>query len=252
MIKCTRTLAAALLLMLTAPWQAMADEVQVAVASNFLAPLTEIAAAFKQETGHEAIISSGATSKLFAQIQNGAPFEVMVAADSKTPSKLVKAELALTDTQFTYAKGKLVLWSPMEGREDDLGAMLKGGDFQHLAIANPKTAPYGAAAMEVLAKLDLEEATKAKLVEGENISQAFQFVASHNAELGFVALSQIYKDGKLTKGSAWIVPADMYSPLTQDAVLLKKGEHNPAASALLAFLKGDKAKAIIQAYGYQL
>ena len=175
-----------------------------------------------------------------------------MAADSKTPKKLVKAEMALGNTQFTYAKGKLALWSPMEGRVDDQGAVLKGGDFQHLAIANPKTAPYGAAAMEVLTKLGLEEAIQSKLVEGENISQAFQYAASGNAELSFVALSQIYKDGKLTKGSAWIVPADMYSPLSQDAVLLKKGEDNPAASALLAFLKGDKAKAIILNYGYML
>ena len=135
---------------------------------------------------------------------------------------------------------------------DDQGTVLKGGDFQHLAIANPKTAPYGAAALEVLARLGLEVDLTPKLVEGENISQAFQYVASGNAELGFVALSQIYKDGKLTKGSAWIVPADIYSPLNQDAVLLKKGEDNPAASALLTFLKGDKAKAIILKYGYML
>lgn len=252
MIQSTRTLAAALLLMLATPWQALADEVQVAVAANFLAPMKEIASAFQLQTGHQAILSSGATGKLFAQIQNGAPFEVLVSADSKTPKKLVKAELALADTQFTYAKGKLALWSAQAGKVDGEGAVLKGGNFQHLAIANPKTAPYGEAALQVLAKLGLTASLTPKLVEGENISQAQQYVESGNAELGFVALSQIYKDGKILKGSAWIVPTDLYSPLTQDAVLLKKGEDNPAASALLAFLKGDQAQAIMLTYGYLL
>ncbi|GAA4495102.1 molybdate ABC transporter substrate-binding protein [Pseudaeromonas paramecii] len=229
---------------------ALADQVQVAVAANFLAPMQAIASQFKAATGHEAVVVSGSTGKLFAQVQHGAPFEVFVSADSKTPKKLAAASLALADSQFTYAKGKLALWSPKADAVKDESALK--GDFAHLAVANPKTAPYGAAALEVLAKLGLTDAVSGKLVEGENIGQTFQYVASGNAELGFVALSQIYQDGQLRQGSAWVVPTDLYSPLTQDAILLKKGEDNPAASALLAFLKGDQAKAIILQYGYML
>ena len=243
-------LACSLLLALGLPTIAEADEVQVAVAANFLAPLQEIAKSFEKETGHQTLITSGATGQLFTQIQHGAPFEVMISADAKTPKKLVKNELALADSQFTYARGKLVLWSVDPALVDAGGAVLKTGKFKHLAIANPKTAPYGTAAMEALDKLGLSASLKSKLVEGENISQAKQFVDTGNAEVGFVALSQIYKDGKITKGSAWVVPLDLYAPLYQDAVLLKKGEDNPAATALLNYLKSDKAKAIMTTYGY--
>ena len=243
-------LACSLLLALGLPAIAEADEVQVAVAANFLAPLQEIAKSFEKETGHHTLITSGATGQLFTQIQHGAPFEVMISADAKTPKKLVKNELALADSQFTYARGKLVLWSVDPALVDAGGAVLKTGKFKHLAIANPKTAPYGTAAMESLDKLGLTASLKSKLVEGENISQAKQFVDTGNAEVGFVALSQIYKDGKITKGSAWVVPLDLYAPLYQDAVLLKKGEDNPAATALLNYLKSDKAKAIMAKYGY--
>lgn len=243
-----RQLVSVTLLCLSLP--ALADTVQVAVAANFLAPMEAIASQFKAATGHEAVLVSGSTGKLFAQVQNGAPFEVFVSADSKTPKKLVKASLALADTQFTYAKGKLALWSAKADAVKDASALK--GDFAHLALANPKTAPYGTAALEVLAKLGLTDAVSGKLVEGENIAQAYQYVASGNAELGFVALSQIYQDGQIRQGSAWVVPTDLYSPLTQDAILLKKGEDNPAASALLTFLKGEQAKAIILQYGYLL
>ena len=243
-------LACSLLLALGLPAIAEADEVQVAVAANFLAPLQEIAKSFEKETGHQTLITSGATGQLFTQIQHGAPFEVMISADAKTPKKLVKNELALADSQFTYARGKLVLWSVDPALVDAGGAVLKTGKFKHLAIANPKTAPYGTAAMEALDKLGLSASLKSKLVEGENISQAKQFVDTGNAEVGFVALSQIYKNGKITKGSAWVVPLDLYAPIYQDAVLLKKGEDNPAATALLNYLKSDKAKAIMTTYGY--
>ena len=243
-------LACSLLLALGLPTIAEADEVQVAVAANFLAPLQEISKSFEKETGHQTLITSGATGQLFTQIQHGAPFEVMISADAKTPKKLVKNELALADSQFTYARGKLVLWSVDPALVDAGGAVLKTGKFKHLAIANPKTAPYGTAAMETLDKLGLTASLKSKLVEGENISQAKQFVDTGNAEVGFVALSQIYKDGKITKGSAWVVPLDLYAPIYQDAVLLKKGEDNPAATALLNYLKGNKAKAIMTTYGY--
>ena len=243
-------LACSLLLALGIPAIAEADEVQVAVAANFLAPLQEIAKSFEKETGHQTLITSGATGQLFTQIQHGAPFEVMISADAKTPKKLVKNELALADSQFTYARGKLVLWSVDPALVDASGAELKSDKFKHLAIANPKTAPYGTAAMETLDKLGLTASLRSKLVEGENISQAKQFVDTGNAEVGFVALSQIYKDGKITKGSAWVVPLDLYAPIYQDAVLLKKGEDNPAATALLNYLKSDKAKAIMTTYGY--
>ena len=243
-------LACSLLLALGIPAIAEADEVQVAVAANFLAPLQEIAKSFEKETGHQTLITSGATGQLFTQIQHGAPFEVMISADAKTPKKLVKNELALADSQFTYARGKLVLWSVDPALVDASGAVLKTGKFKHLAIANPKTAPYGTAAMEALDKLGLTASLKSKLVEGDNISQAKQFVDTGNAEVGFVALSQIYKNGKITKGSAWVVPLDLYAPLYQDAVLLKKGEDNPAATALLNYLKSNKAKAIMTTYGY--
>ena len=243
-------LACSLLLALGIPAIAEADEVQVAVAANFLAPLQEIAKSFEKETGHQTLITSGATGQLFTQIQHGAPFEVMISADAKTPKKLVKNELALADSQFTYARGKLVLWSVDPAVVDASGAVLKSDKFKHLAIANPKTAPYGTAAMETLDKLGLTASLKSKLVEGENISQAKQFVDTGNAEVGFVALSQIYKNGKITKGSAWVVPLDLYAPIYQDAVLLKKGEDNPAATALLNYLKDNKAKAIMTTYGY--
>ena len=244
------TLASLLLTLLACSSAAHADEVLVAVAANFLAPMQEIATEFEKSTQHHVVITSGATGKLFTQIQNGAPFELMVSADSKTPKKLVKNELALADSQFTYARGKLVLWSADAKLVDNQGAVLKSGSFKHLAIANPKTAPYGAAAIETLDKLGLSASLQSKQVTGENISQTKQFVDSGNAELGFVALSQVYKDGQIPKGSAWRVPENLYSPLYQDAVLLKRGEDNPAATALLNYLKSDTAKAIMVSYGY--
>ena len=223
--------------------QALADEVQVAVAANFTAPMERIAADFERDTGHRALLSFGATGKFYAQIKNGAPFGVFLAADAKTPERLVTEGDAVAESRFTYAFGHLLLWSAQEGTVDDQGAVLKTGDFGHLAIANPKTAPYGAAAIEVLTKLDLLEKLQPRFVTGENISQAHQFVASGNAELGFVALSQVVVDGKLTGGSAWLVPEDLYSTIQQDAVILKQAAYNPAAQALAEYLKGAAARA---------
>lgn len=231
---------------------AWADEVQVAVASNFAKPLEEIGSKFKAATGHEIKVSAGATGKLYTQIENGAPFEVFISADSKTPKKLVEAKQAEADSQFTYSFGTLVLWSSKEGYVDDKGEVLKKGEFQHLAIANPKTAPYGEAGMAVLEKLGLTAAVTPKLVQGENITQTYDFVSTGNAELGFVALSQVSKDGKLKSGSAWQVPQEMYQPLAQDAVLLSKGKDNAAAKALLDYLKGEDAQAVMTSYGYAL
>lgn len=231
---------------------AWADEVQVAVAANFTAPIQAIAKDFEKDTGHKLVIASGATGQFYAQIKNGAPFDVFLAADDSTPAKLEQEKAIVPGSRFTYAIGTLALWSAKPGYVDDKGEILKQNTFQHLAIANPKTAPYGLAATQVLDKLKLTEATQAKLVEGQNITQAFQFVSTGNAELGFVALSQVYKDGKVQSGSAWIVPAQLHEPIRQDAVILVKGKDNPAAKALVDYLKGPKAAAVIKSYGYEI
>lgn len=231
---------------------AFADQVQVAVAANFTAPMQAIASAFEKDTGYSVQASYGATGQFYAQISNGAPFEVFLSADDSTPAKLEQEGQSVKGSRFTYAIGTLVLWSPKQGFVDDQGAVLKKGEFKHLSIANPKAAPYGLAATQTLAKLGLSDALKGKIVEGQNITQALQFVSTGNAELGFVALSQVYKDGTITSGSAWVVPETMYEPIRQDALILKKGEANPAAKALVEYLKGPKAAEIIKAYGYQL
>ena len=240
-------------LLATIVWatHARAGEVQVAVAANFTAPMQKIAAQFEQDTGNKAVLAFGATGNFYAQIKNGAPFEILLAADDTTPLKLEQAGLAVRGTRFTYAVGKLVLWSAKASYVDAHGDILRRGNFKHLAIANPNTAPYGAAAVEVLQKLKLAARLQPRLVQGENISQAQQFVGTGNAELGFVALSQVWRDGKLVSGSGWIVPAGLYSPIRQDAVLLRRGDANPAARALATYLRSDKAKAIIRAFGYE-
>lgn len=229
-----------------------AGEVQVAVAANFTAPMQAIAVEFEKDTGHKAVVAFGATGKFYAQIANGAPFEVFLAADDTTPARLEGEGATVAGSRFTYAVGKLVLWSAREGFVDSKGDVLKKGGFQHLSIANPKTAPYGAAAMDTLAKLGLADTLRGRVVQGENITQAHQFIATGNAELGFVALSQVFKDGKVSSGSAWIVPVDYYEPIRQDAVILAKGKDNPAAKALADYLKGPKAVAVIRSYGYEL
>ena len=229
-----------------------AAEVHIAVAANFTAPLNEIAAEFEKDSGHKVIAAFGPTGGLYTQIKHGAPFEVFLAADDSTPARLEAEGEILAGSRFTYAIGKLVLWSASVGYVDAQGEVLRRNEFNHLSIGNPKTAPYGLAATQVLARLGLSEAVKPKLVEGTNITQAYQFVATGNAELGFVALSQVYKDGQITGGSAWIVPEDMYEPIRQDAVILNKGKDNPAAAALVDYLKGPKAAAVIKSYGYDL
>jgi molybdate transport system substrate-binding protein len=231
--------------------QVLAEQVQVAVAANFTAPLQAIAAEFEKDTGHTVVASFGATGQLYAQIQHGAPFEVLLSADASTPAKLESEGLGVKGSRFTYAVGNLVLWSATPGYLDGSDAVLKANQYQHLALANPKAAPYGLAASEVLEKLGLSEAVQGKLVEGQSISQTYQFIATGNAELGFVALSQVYKDGQLNGGSAWRVPAELHTPIKQDGLLLKKGVHNPAAAAFIEYLKGAKATAIIRSYGYQ-
>lgn len=231
---------------------AQADEVQVAVAANFTAPIQAIAKGFEKDTGHRLVAAFGATGQFYAQIKNGAPFEVFLSADDVTAAKLEREGAAVQGSRFTYAVGTLALWSAKPDVVDDQGEVLKRQSYRHLSIANPKTAPYGLAATQVLDKLGLSEATRLRLVEGQSITQAYQFVSSGNAELGFVALSQIYKDGKLSSGSAWIVPAALHDPIRQDAVILEKGRNNVAAQALVDYLKGPKAAQIIKSFGYQL
>lgn len=239
----------ALLATLLAP-HAKAAEVQVAVAANFAAPLARIAEGFTSSTGHTVRVSSGSTGKFQTQIRSGAPFDLLLAADRETPSALVADGYAVKGSQFTYASGRLVLWSASAGLIDPQGAVLRSDRIRHLAVANPRLAPYGTAAFEVLQALGLRDALAPRLVLGESIAQAYQFVATGNAEAGFVALSQVAVPGKPVSGSYWRVPENLYRPIRQDAVLLSRAAGNPAAVALLAYLKGDAAKQVIAAYGY--
>lgn len=227
-----------------------AAEVSVAVAANFARPLDEIAAGFTAATGHTLRVSSGPTGKFYSQIAAGAPFDVLLAADDATPRRLVAEGHAVAGSAFTYAIGRLVLWSARPGFVDERGDVLASGRFAHLAIANPKVAPYGAAAMQVLRARGLEAALAARLVTGESIAQAWQFVATSNAELGFVALSQVSQPGAPAVGSRWLVPTDLHDPIRQDAVLLKAGGGNAAAAALLAYLKSEPARRVVRAWGY--
>ena len=227
---------------------AAAAETNVAVAANFTAAAKEIATAFEAETGHTATLSFGSTGKIYTQIANGAPFTVFLAADQARPEKAEAEGLAVAGSRFTYASGKIVLYSVDAALVDGEGAVLKTPDrFERLAIANPKTAPYGAAAVQAMEAMQVPQATLDKIVQGDSISQTHQFVATGNAQLGFVALSQVIGT---QEGSRWIVPADLYTPIHQDAVLLKIGKDDEAAKAFITFLKGDAARVIIESYGY--
>jgi molybdate transport system substrate-binding protein len=228
---------------------AWAAEVTAAVAANFTEPAKEIAAAFKEKTGYSVDLSFGASGNLYTQITQGAPFDIFLSADSTRPEKAEKDGWGVAGTRFTYAIGKIVLWSADAGLVDKDGAVLKQGKFAHLAIANPKTAPYGAAAIEAMQALGVYQNLEPKIVTGENITQTYQFVVSGNAELGFVALSQLAGD---TKGSRWLVPDNLYSPILQDAILLKVGEQNSFAKQFLDFLKSPDALKIIKRYGYDV
>lgn len=230
---------------------AHAAEVSVAVAANFSAPMNRIAAAFEQDTGHKAVLSFGSTGKFYAQIRNGAPFQIFLSADQQTPAKLEQDGQTVPLSRFTYAVGRLALWSRQSGVVDDKGDVLRKGTFEKIAIADPRLAPYGAAAVEVMDKLGVRQSLQSKTVQAENISMAYQWVDSGNAALGFVALSQIMADGKVNSGSAWLIPAALHAPIKQDAVALAAARDNPAATALLTYLRGDKARAIIRAYGYE-
>jgi molybdate transport system substrate-binding protein len=241
-----------LLLALLAVATAHADEVSVAVAANFTGPMQVISVLFERDTGHKANLAFGATGKFYAQITNGAPFEVLLAADDETPARLIKEGHGVAGTAFTYAIGKLVLWSADHKLVDAKGEILKKGGFRHLALANPKTAPYGAAALQTMTKLGVADTLKPLFVQGENISQTQQFVVTGAAELGFVAYSQVIKNGQIASGSGWIVPGSFYDAINQDVVLLARGKDKLAATALLKYLKSDKAQAVIKSFGYEL
>jgi molybdate transport system substrate-binding protein len=224
-----------------------AAQTYIAVAANFTEAAQEIAAAFKARTGHDVLLSFGASGQLFTQITQGAPFQVFLSADEDRPKQAVDNQLALPDSRFTYAIGKLVLWSKNSGLTASEAA-LQGANFSKLAIANPTSAPYGAAAIEALKKLGLYDRLQSKIVEGSNIAQTYQFIDTGNAEIGFIALSQLARSNN---GSRWVVPQALYTPIRQDAVLLKSGATNPAARDFMAFLREPEARAIIEKYGYE-
>lgn len=228
---------------------ALAAETHVAVAANFTEPAKAIAAAFEKAIGHKAVLSFGSSGQIFTQISNGAPFEVFLSADAERPTKAEQAGLGVKGSRFTYAVGRLVLFSKTPGLVDGQGAVLKAGRFQKIAIAEPSAAPYGQAAIETMQALGVYDALSPKVVKGGSITQAYQFVATGAAELGFVALSQVVNE---PGGSRWVVPARLHAPIDQQAILLAPGRDSAAAKAFLAFLKGPQAKAVIRKYGYEV
>lgn len=225
-----------------------AADTQVAVAANFTAPAKEIAAAFARATGHRATLSFGSSGAFYAQIAQGAPFEIFLSADADRPKQVEKDGLGVPGSRFTYAIGRLVLYSARPGLVDGKGAVLRRGDFAHLAIADPVAAPYGAAAIQTMTKLGLYPALTPRIVKGSSIAQAYEFVAAGAAELGFVALSQVIAT---PGGSRWLVPATLHAPIDQQAILLRTGARNPAAASFLKFLRSRAAVAIIRRYGYE-
>jgi len=246
----SRSIAAAVLLLLSlCSGPLLAGQVSVAVAANFTDATRQIVPLFEQATGHRVKVSFGSTGKLYAQIRNGAPFEVFLAADTRRPEKTEQAGLAVPGSRFVYARGRLALWSPRAGLFSDGEAFLKTGGFKHLAMANPRTAPYGLAARQVMAHLGLWQALAPRMVRGDSIAQTFQFVVSGNTEAGFVAYSQV-KGWQGQSGSMWLIPDAYYAPIEQSAVLLKRGGDNPAARAFVDFLKDEQARVVIERFGY--
>jgi molybdate transport system substrate-binding protein len=229
-----------------------AGEVRIATAANFTAPMKLIATYFERDTGHTTKLSFGATGQLFAHISHGAPFDVLIAGDESTPQQLIAIGLGVADSSFTYAIGTLVLWSVNPTLINNSSQILYSGKFEKIAIASPTLAPYGLAAMQVIKQLGVTSMVTPKLVEGASIGQTFQFVASGNASLGFVALSQVSSNGVIQKGSAWMVPASLHAPIRQDAVLLTAGKDNHAAKAFLTYMRSDTAAAVIRHFGYGL
>ncbi|GAB4357217.1 MAG: molybdate ABC transporter substrate-binding protein [Gammaproteobacteria bacterium] len=229
---------------------AVASILRIGVAANFAPVLQEMAEAFQQDTGHRVVLSSGSTGKLYAQIKHGAPYDLLFAADVERPQRLEAEGEGVPGTRFTYARGRLALWSRQPGRVDKEGRVLLDKTVRRIALANPQTAPYGAAAQQVLERLGVWGRLHTRLVRGENIAQTYQFVASGNAEMGFVALSQLRAKGVLG-GSAWEVPESFHQPIEQQAILLKRAADKDAARAFLDFVRGERARQILRRYGYE-
>lgn len=231
---------------------AMADELKVAVAANFISTIETLAQNFEKQSGHTVKLTSGATGKFYTQIKNGAPFDIFFAADRKTPAKLEAEGEIKEGSRFTYAQGRLSMWIPNATAGTDAVEYLKKGDFKHVSIANPKAAPYGAAAEQVLTKLDLLDTLKPKIVMGENIGQGYQFVATGNAECGFIPHSYTVDAKHVNKGSYWLVPQSYYTPLDQDVVIMKQAASNKAAQAFIDYIRSAEGKKIIEANGYSV
>lgn len=230
------------------PGAAAGEELTVAVAANFAQTLRALVAAFEQETGHQVNLVVGSSGKHYAQIRHGAPFDVFFAADVARPARLEQEGLTATDSRFTYAEGRLVLWSPEPGRVDAKGALLKSGNTGYLAIANPKLAPYGKAAQSVLQHLNLWQVVQNTLVQGENVAQTLHFVESGAADMGFVAVAQVQQPDGTIPGSYWLVPSSLHPPIEQQAVILNP---SPAATALMKFVRSPRGRDIIESYGYE-
>ena len=228
-----------------------AAEVSASVAANFAAPMERIAALFHKESGHTVKVSLAASGKSYMQIKGGAPFDVFLSADEELPKRLILEGLAVSGSRFVYATGRLVLWSAQPGLVDDKGAVLNKGNFDRLAIANPLLSPYGTAAKETLIKLTMWNSMQKKLKKGEDVTQAYQMGATESADLAFIALSQVMRDGTVAAGSWWLVPSELHNPIRQSAVLLSATKEQAAAQAFLAFLKSDKAKAVMRGFGYE-
>jgi molybdate transport system substrate-binding protein len=232
--------------------QAWAGEVKVAVAANFAAPLERLAPLFEKESGHTLKVTAAASGKLYAQIKGGAAFDVFLSADEETPKRLMQEGFAVGGTRFVYATGRLVLWSVQPGLVDDKASVLNKGNFNTLAIANPINSPYGVAAKETLTKLTMWNAIQRKLDKGDDVTQTWQMAATEKADLVFIALSQIMRDGKVTTGSWWLVPPEMHNPIRQSAVLLTGAKDQAAAKAFLVFLKSAKAQIVMRGFGYEM
>jgi molybdate transport system substrate-binding protein len=239
------------LIVTTVVTPAFAEQALVAVAANFVPPFRVVAMEFEKATGHNLRVASGSSGAFYAQIKNGAPFDVFFSADSERPKLLEEEGLGVKGSRFTYAIGRLVLWSPDPALVKE-ASTLSSERFKHLAIANPKTAPYGVAAMQAMQKLGVWDKLQPRIVMGENLGQTMGFIESGNAELGFVALSQVIDPKIKSKGGRWDVPADLHDPIRQDVILLAKGTDNPAATALMEFMSGPQAEAIISRFGYEL
>lgn len=231
---------------------AQAAEVSVATASNFVAPLAQVAVLFQKESGHTLKVSSAASGKLYAQIKGGARFDVFLSADEELPKQLLQEGLAVGGSRFVYATGRLVLWSAQPGLVDEKASVLNKGNFSTLAIANPVNSPYGVAAKESLTKLTMWNSIQRKLDKGDDLAQTYQLAASERDDLAFIALSQVMRDGKISQGSWWLVPPEMHKPIRQSAVLLSGAKDKEAAKVFLEFLKGEKARAVMRGFGYDL